>query len=492
MASSRCDPDRRHGLPGVRPHHAGRRRREVRLASSSRTRSAWPAAGRSHAASVRAPSSRAPSSSSRTATLAALAMVTEPHRPGRDGVDDLQRALQHRAPLRLARPSQRRSRRLEPRHLGQTEPRRAISAATGISTMPSAMSAPREFVEVVIGLWDSWDDDAFVRDKAQRPLLRSRQAASPRSQGEHFKVRGPLNVARSPQGRPVHRPGRRLGGRPRPRRPHRRRGVHGAQPSRRRGLLRRPQGAHGGATGARPTTSRSCPASRAGGGGNRGTRPRRNYEELQALIPDDVGVAVLSSYLSISDLPRYPIDGPLPELPESEGMKSRQALVVEQSRRDGLSIRQLARHFAGARGHWRIVGTAAQVADEMAGAVRRRCGRRLQRHAVTFPGRARCLCHAGRAGTAAARPVPHRVRRHDTARIWAYAFRKTDTRARRAPPWPRRRHEEAHDCCSGGIFAALGSGDRRLRTRPHREGAQDQPLHLAAGGPAAEHTRPRS
>lgn len=92
---------------------------------------------------------------------------------------------------------------------------------------------------------------------------------------------------------------------------------------------------------------------------------REKHEELQALIPDDVGVALLSSYLSISDLGRYPIDGPLPELPESEGMKSRQALVVEQSRRDGLSIRQLARHFAGARGHWRIVGTPAQVADEL-------------------------------------------------------------------------------------------------------------------------------
>ncbi|MEI8717823.1 LLM class flavin-dependent oxidoreductase [Mesorhizobium sp. ISC11] len=92
---------------------------------------------------------------------------------------------------------------------------------------------------------------------------------------------------------------------------------------------------------------------------------REKYEELQELIPHDVGVALLSSYLSISDLWRYPIDGPLPELPESEGMKSRQALVIEQSRRDGLSIRQLARHFAGARGHWRIVGTAAQVADEL-------------------------------------------------------------------------------------------------------------------------------
>ncbi|WP_292720920.1 LLM class flavin-dependent oxidoreductase, partial [Mesorhizobium sp.] len=76
---------------------------------------------------------------------------------------------------------------------------------------------------------------------------------------------------------------------------------------------------------------------------------RAKHEELQELIPDDVGVALLSSYLSISDLWRYPIDGPLPELPASEGMQSRQALVIEQSRRDNLSIRQLARHFAGAQ-----------------------------------------------------------------------------------------------------------------------------------------------
>ncbi|PAQ07978.1 LLM class flavin-dependent oxidoreductase [Mesorhizobium temperatum] len=92
---------------------------------------------------------------------------------------------------------------------------------------------------------------------------------------------------------------------------------------------------------------------------------QEKYEELQELIPDDVGVALLSSYLSISDLWRYPIDGPLPELPASEGMQSRQALVIEQSRRDNLSIRQLARHFAGARGHWRVVGTPVQIADEL-------------------------------------------------------------------------------------------------------------------------------
>ncbi|RJG41605.1 LLM class flavin-dependent oxidoreductase [Mesorhizobium sp. DCY119] len=91
---------------------------------------------------------------------------------------------------------------------------------------------------------------------------------------------------------------------------------------------------------------------------------RAKVDELQELIPDDVGVALLSSYLS-TDLSNYPVDGPLPELPATEGMQSRQALVVEQARRDNLSIRQLARHFAGTRGHWRVVGTPAQIADEL-------------------------------------------------------------------------------------------------------------------------------
>jgi alkanesulfonate monooxygenase SsuD/methylene tetrahydromethanopterin reductase-like flavin-dependent oxidoreductase (luciferase family) len=89
------------------------------------------------------------------------------------------------------------------------------------------------------------------------------------------------------------------------------------------------------------------------------------FDELQALIPDDVGLALLASYLATDALKGLPLDGPLPELKSTEGMQSRQALVVEQSRRDGLSIRQVAQHFAGARGHWRLVGTAADVADQL-------------------------------------------------------------------------------------------------------------------------------
>jgi len=92
---------------------------------------------------------------------------------------------------------------------------------------------------------------------------------------------------------------------------------------------------------------------------------KAKYRELQELIPDAVGIALLASYLSIQDLSSYPLDGPLPDMPQTNLMQSRQQLIIDLGRREKLSIRELARHFAGARGHWQIVGTPAQIADAM-------------------------------------------------------------------------------------------------------------------------------
>src|ERR1700681_1420785 len=61
----------------------------------------------------------------------------------------------------------------------------------------------KEFVEVVQALWDSWDDDAFVRDKQSGLFFDRDKMHVLDHHGEHFDVRGPLNVARSPQGQPV-------------------------------------------------------------------------------------------------------------------------------------------------------------------------------------------------------------------------------------------------------------------------------------------------
>jgi alkanesulfonate monooxygenase SsuD/methylene tetrahydromethanopterin reductase-like flavin-dependent oxidoreductase (luciferase family) len=99
--------------------------------------------------------------------------------------------------------------------------------------------------------------------------------------------------------------------------------------------------------------------------GSTAREARAKYDALQDLIPDEVGVALLASYLSIKDLSGYPLDGPLPEMPPTAGIQSRQQLIIDLGRRENLSIRQLARHFAGARGHWQLIGTPAHIADEM-------------------------------------------------------------------------------------------------------------------------------
>ena len=92
---------------------------------------------------------------------------------------------------------------------------------------------------------------------------------------------------------------------------------------------------------------------------------RAKYDALQELIPDEVGVALLASYLSIKDLSQYPLEGSLPEMPATDGIQSRQQLIIDLARRENLSIRQVARNFAGARGHWQLIGTPAQIVDEL-------------------------------------------------------------------------------------------------------------------------------
>lgn len=60
-----------------------------------------------------------------------------------------------------------------------------------------------EFVEIVRGLWESWEPDALVRDRATGRFADPGKVHPIHHQGQHFQVEGPLNVPRSPQGQPV-------------------------------------------------------------------------------------------------------------------------------------------------------------------------------------------------------------------------------------------------------------------------------------------------
>jgi N-acetyl-S-(2-succino)cysteine monooxygenase len=102
-----------------------------------------------------------------------------------------------------------------------------------------------EFVEVVKGLWDSWEDQAFIRDRESGRYFDPAKLHVLNHKGKHFSVRGPL-VGEAAAGPPGAVPGRLIGDRPRGRGAVRRRRVHAAAHSRRRpGILPRFEGTHG-------------------------------------------------------------------------------------------------------------------------------------------------------------------------------------------------------------------------------------------------------
>lgn len=76
-------------------------------------------------------------------------------------------------------------------------------AGWNLVVSPEASAREEEYIDVINGLWDSWEDDAFVYDKAAGRFFVPEKMHVLNHQGAHFTVRGPLNVHRSPQGKPI-------------------------------------------------------------------------------------------------------------------------------------------------------------------------------------------------------------------------------------------------------------------------------------------------
>jgi N-acetyl-S-(2-succino)cysteine monooxygenase len=221
----------------------------------------------------------------------------------------------------------------------------------------------REFAEVVKGLWESWDDDAFICDKASGRFFDPAKLHILNHNGKHFSVRGPLNVARSKQGHPVmvqagaSEDGRELAA-------ETAEVVFTAHQSMASAQafyadLKRRLAQHG----RDPDHLKIMPGFFVTVGRTE-AEARDKFSRVQELIHPEVGVRLLSTFISF-DLTGYPVDGPLPEIPESKVSASRRGLITEIARRDNLTIRQLYTHIAGGRGHFQFAGTPAQVADEL-------------------------------------------------------------------------------------------------------------------------------
>ncbi|GHO84056.1 LLM class flavin-dependent oxidoreductase [Dictyobacter formicarum] len=222
----------------------------------------------------------------------------------------------------------------------------------------------REFLQVTIGLWDSWDDDAFIRDKESGIYVYPEKVHVLNHKGKHFSVRGPLNVARPPQGYPVivqagaSEDGQDFAA-------STAEVIFTAQQT-----LEEAQAFYAGIKGRLATYGRSPDQLKIMPGvfpviGQTEAEAKEKYDQLQNLIHPKVGLALLSGNLGGFDLSAYPLDGPLPELPETNLNKSRQKLVTDLARRENLTIRQLYQAIAGARGHRTIWGTPEQIADQL-------------------------------------------------------------------------------------------------------------------------------
>ncbi|MFJ4373998.1 LLM class flavin-dependent oxidoreductase [Pseudomonas japonica] len=216
-----------------------------------------------------------------------------------------------------------------------------------------------EFHDVVKGLWDSWDDDAFPRDKASGQYFDPDKLHTLNHRGAHFAVRGPLNVARPPQGHPVlvqagaSEPGKALAAR-----------VaevifasHHELPAAQAFYQDIKQRAA--ALGRDPDHIKILPGVTPFIGATR-EHAQALFDEFQALIDPVLGLRLLADTLGEDiDLSGHDLDGPLPDTPAGQ-RGSRRDQVLELARRDNLSIRQLYLRLAGGNP---VIGTAEDIAD---------------------------------------------------------------------------------------------------------------------------------
>jgi len=86
---------------------------------------------------------------------------------------------------------------------------------------------------------------------------------------------------------------------------------------------------------------------------------------LDSLVHPDSGLGSLSILLG-HDIAGYPLDGPLPDIAESNATKSQREKIIQRARSENLTINQLAQWIGGSFGTLEIVGTVTQVVDEMA------------------------------------------------------------------------------------------------------------------------------
>ena len=216
---------------------------------------------------------------------------------------------------------------------------------------------------MVTDLWDSWADDAFIRDVDNGIYFDPDRMRVPDHRGEYFNVRGPLNIARPVQGWPVI--------------------VQAGQSEAGRqfaaelaevvfsGISRLESAqqyyadvrARAEAHGRNPDHLKILPGAFVVVGDSE-QEAREHKERLDSLVHADSGVGTLSSMLDY-DLSGVDLDGPLPDMPPTNASHTARNSLVDKARRENRTVRQMAQYVGGSFGANEMIGTPAMIADQM-------------------------------------------------------------------------------------------------------------------------------
>lgn len=221
----------------------------------------------------------------------------------------------------------------------------------------------REFFDVVTGLWDSWADDAFIRDVESGIYFDPAKLHVLNHKGPQLSVRGPLNIARPLQGWPVivqagsSDAGRQIAAETAEVVFSGANNLNDAQ--RYYADVKARMQAYGRV----PDHLKILPGAFVVVGDTLAAA-RETKSRLDSLVHPDSGIATLSVTLG-HDVSGLDLDGPLPEIPESNASRSGRQKLVDMAQREKMTVRQLAQYVGGSFGTLEMIGTAPMIADQM-------------------------------------------------------------------------------------------------------------------------------
>lgn len=221
-----------------------------------------------------------------------------------------------------------------------------------------------EYLDVVQGLWDSWEDDAHVADKESGQFVDPKKLHRLDHHGEFFQVRGPLNIKRGPQGQPVifqagaSEDGRNFAAK-------RADAIFAAAPTFEDGVdYYRDVKERARGFGRNPDKLLVLPGISAIIGDTDAEAEKR-YRELAALESLDTGFGMLSRTFDDHDFRQYDLDAPFPDVAHI-GQNSQQSganRIFAQVRAEDLTLRQVVERLSTPRGAF--VGSPETVADSL-------------------------------------------------------------------------------------------------------------------------------